>query len=728
MAVAAPAHRAPITIASYIGCRLCDPNRPWRAVSPAEVQRIAAIGSPVLRNLEITYAYSLLAAEVAARTGQGANWCTFATWASRQAGATIRGEDALDLADGPARRRLAAAPAVVVRALAAAARALRLARRGSAGSSAGCTRRSTRSSWPRDAVARGNRKVFEEIGYEFARWLEADDLDAFLAGLRDGDPPDGQRLPAGRVHALLARRRPAPQAAAAAPTSRSACTSRRGCSRRSARRSTRPTSPTEELGRRLCPGRRPRVQRAAGARSPAPVQGKLAELSRELITHSLMVLSVPGRILLLGADLDDPYPEVLRALTDAELAALIGELRAHGRRRPLRRDDWSNLDQRMHYIVHLFRVFHEQRDLFDAPFTPAQVEQLPRGRDPGRRPLRGPSRTGPRRGVLGCAARRIRDASVKTQQDLAGWVLHETVFSQMLAVMAPLVVPLLRLASDQRLAELVAAGSAHAFEVLYDRHSRPVLGFCRHMLGSIDEAEDVLQHTFVAAYRDLRRSGPPAAVRPWLFVIARNRCISVLRARREVPAATVPERGIDRLAADVATREELRAVLAGRRPPAGRPARRARAVRARRCHPRRDRPHPRLPARAGEGVRLPGPLGADRRPRGPRHPVRRHPRAARGLSRRAAAADGRCAGTSTAAPAVASSASRCAHSAARCARCCRSCPPSGSSATVLAPTRPVQSSRSASSRRTASMSSKVRPRPSQRSPNVAGMQRAPRPP
>ena len=83
------------------------------------------------------------------------------------------------------------------------------------------------------------------------------------------------------------------------------------------------------------------------------------------------------------------------------------------------------------------------------------------------------------------------------------------------------------------------------------------------MLGSIDEAEDVLQHTFEAAYRDLLRSGPPAAVRPWLFVIARNRCISLLRARREVPAAAVPERVTDRLAADVATRDELRAVFAG---------------------------------------------------------------------------------------------------------------------------------------------------------------------
>ena len=59
------------------------------------MRRIAAIRNPVIRNLEITHAYSLLAAAVAARSGQGANWCTFATWASRQAGRTIRGEDAI---------------------------------------------------------------------------------------------------------------------------------------------------------------------------------------------------------------------------------------------------------------------------------------------------------------------------------------------------------------------------------------------------------------------------------------------------------------------------------------------------------------------------------------------------------------------------------------------------------------------------------------------------------
>ena len=63
--------------------------------TPDEVQRIVAIADPVLRNLEITACYADLAAAVAARGNPCSNWCTFATWASRQAGRTIRGEDLL---------------------------------------------------------------------------------------------------------------------------------------------------------------------------------------------------------------------------------------------------------------------------------------------------------------------------------------------------------------------------------------------------------------------------------------------------------------------------------------------------------------------------------------------------------------------------------------------------------------------------------------------------------
>src|SRR5207247_6913452 len=69
---------------------------PHRAPSVEDVLRIAAIANPVIRNLEITYCYSRLAAAFAARGGEGANWCTYATWASRQVGRTVRGEDLLE--------------------------------------------------------------------------------------------------------------------------------------------------------------------------------------------------------------------------------------------------------------------------------------------------------------------------------------------------------------------------------------------------------------------------------------------------------------------------------------------------------------------------------------------------------------------------------------------------------------------------------------------------------
>src|SRR5438445_9878959 len=71
-------------------------NRPPTAPSVGDIQRIVAIESPIVRNLEITHCYSRLAAACATRNGKGANWCTYATWASRQAGRTIRGEDLLE--------------------------------------------------------------------------------------------------------------------------------------------------------------------------------------------------------------------------------------------------------------------------------------------------------------------------------------------------------------------------------------------------------------------------------------------------------------------------------------------------------------------------------------------------------------------------------------------------------------------------------------------------------
>jgi hypothetical protein len=123
------------------------------------------------------------------------------------------------------------------------------------------------------------------------------------------------------------------------------------------------------------------VQRLAAAVA-APVQSRIAALSREVITHSLMVLSVPGRMLLLGTDLADPFPEVLRVLTEAELVALVEQFEPAAGLDRSGAIDWSDLHQRVHYIIHLFRAFAVTHDLYDPPFTPAQVEQILAGAIP----------------------------------------------------------------------------------------------------------------------------------------------------------------------------------------------------------------------------------------------------------------------------------------------------------------------------------------------------------
>jgi RNA polymerase sigma factor (sigma-70 family) len=116
--------------------------------------------------------------------------------------------------------------------------------------------------------------------------------------------------------------------------------------------------------------------------------------------------------------------------------------------------------------------------------------------------------------------------------------------------------------SDDRLVASVRAGSEAAFEVLYDRHLRGILGFCRHMLGSAEEAEDAVQHTFMAAYRDLVGSHKPVHLRPWLYTIARNRCFTLLRGRREHSLTAADEPATENLSSAVQRRQDLRDLLA----------------------------------------------------------------------------------------------------------------------------------------------------------------------
>ena len=89
--------------------------------------------------------------------------------------------------------------------------------------------------------------------------------------------------------------------------------------------------------------------------------------------------------------------------------------------------------------------------------------------------------------------------------------------------------PLLRLQSDERLIALIRRGHHGAFEALVQRYQPRLLAFCRHMLGSREDAEDVLQEVFAAAFNAICADERHINARPWLYRIARNRCLNHLR-------------------------------------------------------------------------------------------------------------------------------------------------------------------------------------------------------
>jgi RNA polymerase sigma factor (sigma-70 family) len=123
----------------------------------------------------------------------------------------------------------------------------------------------------------------------------------------------------------------------------------------------------------------------------------------------------------------------------------------------------------------------------------------------------------------------------------------------------------LALASDASLVALVRDGEVAAFESIYDRYHRGILSFCRHLLGDPEEAADVLQHTFLSAYSAIISSDKAILLRAWLYTIARNRCYSVLRGRREEPSAEIAAPATEGLTTHVLRREDLRQLLADMR-------------------------------------------------------------------------------------------------------------------------------------------------------------------
>lgn len=121
--------------------------------------------------------------------------------------------------------------------------------------------------------------------------------------------------------------------------------------------------------------------------------------------------------------------------------------------------------------------------------------------------------------------------------------------------------PLLRLLSDERLIRLASEGSTQAFTAIYERHHQAVYRYSRSILHSDHDARDVLQSTMLKAIEALAGESREIALRPWLFRIAHNESVSLLR-RRPTDAPIDGASEIAAVEADPEVRDRLRALIA----------------------------------------------------------------------------------------------------------------------------------------------------------------------
>jgi RNA polymerase sigma factor (sigma-70 family) len=100
---------------------------------------------------------------------------------------------------------------------------------------------------------------------------------------------------------------------------------------------------------------------------------------------------------------------------------------------------------------------------------------------------------------------------------------------------------------------------------LVSRYQSRLLAFCRHLLGSREDAEDVLQEVLAAAFKAIVADERPIHVRPWLYRIARNRSLNHLRRDDAVPEDSMDVHFSDNgatTADQVQRREEFRLLVA----------------------------------------------------------------------------------------------------------------------------------------------------------------------
>ena len=379
--------------------RAAPTQLPGGATSAERVEWIIGLGAdPVRRNLLITQCYHDLSAGLAGRLGaESANWCTFATWASRTAGRFIRDEEI------PAafREVLVGSPRLTA-AVARANRALSWARVDASlrdDKVLEVARRIVHEVG--ELITAGNLAVFSELGPVFSRTIDAlgEDTDGaaverVAATLSEGESDRGGQTLLRRALTgyAVARRTQDPHRRAELMLLANARIGLHEQIRLQPYIAGSIDAPirlalfdtVDEVAACLPRGTRlisKGVLRVA-------VLGAANEAKRhweELCTRELMTLRLPDETLMLGRSLRAPagqplYPRLLDPVDDSEAVEFLKE---HGALPPDRAGtaavNWARLADRMRYIIDLFRSRQLHRPLQDPPFTAEQQRQLASG-------------------------------------------------------------------------------------------------------------------------------------------------------------------------------------------------------------------------------------------------------------------------------------------------------------------------------------------------------------
>jgi hypothetical protein len=351
---------------------------------------IAAVEDPVLRNLWITQRYHELAVAMqACGYGADATWCAFAVWASKTAGSVIRGEELPGLIRQMASDHASVGMETFNRHAPRVAEVAVPFGEHHVARLAGMVAADVAT-----AIAGGNLAVFAELAPPFEVLVEAwpGGTDAaFSAALA--------RLPAGTGDgelggAFAAYRRAADCPAGSAERPQHVLTAnvlavaheqRRLQPAISAALDAAVHDPLHQVMEEDILVHVPGPARRALDRLVDDLAGMLETVCRTAITATMLRLVVPDQTFDLCLDVPalpgGLWPPELATVTPAASSFCQWD-RTAGTGRPTGATDWAVLDQRMNYIVNLFRSRQRHPCLFDPPFSPAQLDELRAGRLP----------------------------------------------------------------------------------------------------------------------------------------------------------------------------------------------------------------------------------------------------------------------------------------------------------------------------------------------------------